>query len=81
MNKSELKRILDDERFNPAVYSLEDGLPNDRLCLSQEGPQWCVYYTERGVRYDEQWFTAESDACDELLRRLRELPFSQSKLR
>lgn len=80
MNKLELKRILDDERFNPAVYSLEGGLPNDRLCLAAEGRQWCVYYSERGARYDEQWFAAESEACEELLRRLRELPPSQSKL-
>jgi hypothetical protein len=79
MNKNELQRILHDEDFNPDVYSLDDGLPNDRLCLSEEGRQWCVYYTERGVRFDEQWFASESVACEDLLRRLRELPEEQSK--
>ena len=49
MNKSELMRILDDKHFIPAFYSLDSGLANDHLCLSQEGAQWCVYYTEQAI--------------------------------
>lgn len=80
MNKDELKRILDIERFDPRVYSLDGGLPNDRLCLSKEGGRWCIYYTERGARFDEQWFNSESDACEHLLRELRSLPAVQTRL-
>lgn len=81
MKTDELKRVLDSEKFNPNVYSLDDGLPNDRLCLSEEAEKWCVYYSERGIRFDEEYFSSEEEACENLLRRLRELPPSQTRLR
>ena len=81
MNKNELKKLLDEEGFDPLAYSLDGGLPNDRLCLSTEGGRWCVYYTERGVRFDEQWFGSESEACEQLFRELRSLPPSQTRFR
>ena len=80
MNKSELEHTLEREGFDPRVYSLNGGLPNDRLCLADEGGRWCVYYTERGVRFDEEWFASESDACVHLLHELRSLPESQTRL-
>jgi hypothetical protein len=81
MNKAELKQVLDAERFNPKVYDLDGGLPNDRLCLSAEAGKWCVYYSERGSRFDEQCYASEDEACKDLLGRLRELPPSQTRLR
>lgn len=80
MNKVELKRVLDSEGFNPRVYSLDGGLSNDTLCLTHEGGRWGVYYTERGVRFDEQWFDSESAACERLLSELRSLPPTQTRL-
>ena len=80
MNKNELKQILQLEGFDPRVYSLEGGLANDRLCLVHEGGRWCVYYTERGVRFDEQWFDSEDEACKRMLAALRALPKSQNRL-
>ena len=81
MKKDALKRLLDGEQFNPNVYSLDGGLPNDRLCLSYDAGNWCAYYSERGSRIDEEYFASEDKACDDLLRRLRELPPSQTRLR
>ena len=81
MNKYELQQLLENERFDPKVYSLDDGLPNDRLCLSAEAGRWCVYYSERGSRFDEKCFASEDEASDDLLRRLRELPPPQTRLR
>ena len=81
MKKNALQRLLDGEKFNPNVYCLDGGLPNDRLCLSFEASRWCVYYSERGSRFDEEYFTSEDEACDNLLRRLHELPPSQTRLR
>ncbi len=81
MNKAELKQVLDAERFDPRVYSLDGGSPNDRLCLSDAAGRWCVYYSERGSRFDEQCHLSEDEACEDLLRRLRELPPSQTRLR
>ena len=80
MNKDELKHILDNERFSPRIYDLNGGMLNDRLCLSDEGGRWCVYYTERGIRFSEEWFDSESDACECLLHRLRDLPASETRL-
>ncbi len=80
MNKGELKRILDGEGFNPRVYSLDGGLANDTLCLSEERGRWCYYYTERGERYDDQWFDSEGEACECLLSKLRSLPADQTRL-
>jgi hypothetical protein len=80
MNRMELKQVLDGEKFNPKVYSLEGGCLNDRLCISAENGRWVCYYTERGSRYDEQWFETEDEACKELLRRLRELPSWQAHI-
>lgn len=80
MNRDDLKRKLDAEGFDPRVYSLDGGLANDRLCLSVEGGRCCVYYTERGIRFDEQWFDSESDACENILSQLRELPSAQTRL-
>lgn len=80
MNKFELKKLLDAEKFNPRAYSLDGGLPSERLCLSAESGRWCVYYSERGSRSDEQCFDSENEGCEELLRRLRELPPSQTRL-
>ena len=80
MNKANLQHILDIERFRPAIYCLDGGSPNDRLCLAEERGGWSVYYSERGERFDEDWFASEDDACQELLHRLRELPIVQSRL-
>ena len=81
MKKNALRRLLDGENFNPNVYCLDGGLPNDRLCLTFEVGRWCDYYSERGSRFDEEYFASEDEACDNLLRRLRELPPSQTLLR
>jgi hypothetical protein len=78
MNKNELQNLLNKEGFNPRTYSLDGGLPNDKLCLSAEDGRWCVYYTEKGVRFDEQWFDSEDKACEQFLQELRSLPPSQT---
>jgi len=80
MDKAELKQVLDAERFDPKVSSLDGGLPNDRVCLSAEAGRWYVYYSERGSRFDEECYPSEREACADLLRRLRELPPSQTRL-
>jgi hypothetical protein len=80
MNRNQLKMLLDREGFDPRCYSLDDGLSNDTLCISNEAGRWCVYYTERGRRFDERWFDDENEACEYLLLRLRRLPPNQTRL-
>jgi len=80
MNRNQLQQVLQDERFNPRVYSLSGGMANNTLCISQENGRWCYYYTERGERIDEQWFASEDEACKHLLSVLRSLPEYQVRL-
>lgn len=79
MTRIELQTILDDEHFNRRWYSLDGGSPNDTLCIDSEGNRLVDYYSERGTRFDEAAYASETEACAELLERLRALPESQSK--
>lgn len=80
MTRNELKKILQNERFDPRGYSLYGGNLNDTLCISQENGRWCFYYSERGSRFDERWFDSEGEACNYLLSALRSLPDYQTRL-
>ncbi len=50
------------------------GAGNECYALASEGGRWSVYYSERGHRNDEQVFSVESAALEELLRRLENDP-------
>lgn len=80
MNRNELKQILQSERFDPRIYSLDGGMTSETLCISQEDGRWCYYYSERGIRSSEQWFDSEDEACAHILSVLRSLPEYQTRL-
>jgi hypothetical protein len=65
MNTSELARRLVEEGCNPANYAIgERGSVSDAFCLTHDGAQWQVFYTERGI--DRAPFftsTDEAEAC------------------
>ena len=73
MTKQELLQRLQDEKVPENCYSLEGGLPNDRLCLEKLGLAWLVYYSETGERYEEMFFTSEDEACDYFHTRVKEM--------
>jgi hypothetical protein len=66
----ELSRTLMELGIRPRSYSLQGGTPDDRYCLERSSGGWAVYYSERGLRNDEQWFATEDEACQDLLRRV-----------
>ena len=74
MNRQELETILHAEGISEDAYSLEGGLPSERLCLAAEGGGWVVYYSERGIRSGLRRFSTESAACQYLLNELRDDP-------
>lgn len=75
MDRLELKRVLDQEGFNPQRYSLQGGLPDERYCLDQLADgRWSVYGSERGEKVAERVFTTEHEACQYLLHLLRRDP-------
>ena len=72
MNINELKSILESENIPKRYYLLgNEGVKEDRDCLTFSNGQWHVFYSERGQKHDRASFIAESDACNELLMRLR----------
>lgn len=75
MNRRELKKILDQEGFNPKRYSLHGGLPDERYCLDRLGDgRWSVYGSERGEKVAERVFDTEDAASEYLLYLLRRDP-------
>lgn len=50
MKKDELRSALINKGISRSYYSLEGGLPNEKLCLDYENSKWVVYYSERGIK-------------------------------
>jgi hypothetical protein len=74
MDRFELRLILARENIDPRVYTLDGGLPVERLCMEQREGGWVVYYSERGLRTGEQVFGTEDEACRNVLNQLRSDP-------
>lgn len=74
MTITELKSILELEQFIPNTYSLTGGRHQDAYCLSREDDKWFVYYSERGEEIDKVCFRSESEACNDLLQKMRQDP-------
>ena len=72
MKKENLRSILINKSISRSYYSLEGGLPNEKLCLDYENGKWIVYYSERGIRTGIRYFDDEEDACDYLLHAIEE---------
>ena len=72
MNIPELKEILKNEKIPERYYLLDArGIREDKICLELSDGLWQVYYSERGQKYNVAEFANESDACGEMLQRLR----------
>ncbi|TDF94671.1 hypothetical protein [Paenibacillus piri] len=63
MTKAELLKRLQNEGIPEESYSLEGGLPNERLCLEWKNNRWYVYYSERGIKTNTKDFLIEEIAC------------------
>jgi hypothetical protein len=83
MNRNQLQKILNDQNINPRCYSLgEVGLdPDERLCLRQDGGEWIVFYSERGLQSGKQTFPLEDQACVCMLTQLIEDPTTRDDWR
>jgi len=64
MDRNELEKELSEAGVRKDLYSLYGGLPTEAYCMNQDGNQWIVYYSERGLKSDIRYFSSESDACD-----------------
>ncbi len=72
MNRDRLRELAAAEHIREDAYSLEGGLPLERLVLSITEGGWAVYYSERGERVGLVNFQTEDEACsysfEQLLR-------------
>ena len=73
MNKKELQERLGLENIPTNVYSLNGGLPNERLCLGEVNGKWEVYYSERGHKSDLNIFDKETEACEYFYKDLHKM--------
>ena len=66
MNIQELRQYLEAEGCNPHTYAIGTrGSASDAYCLTYNGTQWQVYYTERGSDDAPIYVTAdEQQACE-----------------
>jgi IS1 family transposase len=65
----ELRAQLEHHEIPPGVYGLGHD-QDESFCMVMEDERWHVYYSERGKRVSEAVFASESDACEELLKRV-----------
>ncbi len=63
MNVYDLGVKLKSERISRTLYSLDGGLPNEKICLDRENEKWIVYYSEIGERTGCVRFLRENEAC------------------
>ena len=70
MNVHELKEKLNELKISNELYSLQGGLPNEKLCLVKED-NWKIYYSERGNRTGEKEYETEEEACEVFLRKVK----------
>lgn len=74
LTREQLQQQLIEERVAPDSYSLTGGHPSERYVIDRRGESWVVYYSERGEESGLATFSTESEACKELLTRLRREP-------
>ncbi|MGN0693424.1 MAG: hypothetical protein ACI4LK_00730 [Lentihominibacter sp.] len=71
MTLEELKIKLQAFNVPTNLYSITTGgLPNERLCIINEGGMWQVYYGERGIKSGLKSFETENEACDYFWRKV-----------
>lgn len=73
MDRASLREFLGRERIDPRFYGLDGpaGLPvedrEERYFMDRNSSGWAVYYWERGIHREEQFFGSENEACRYLL--------------
>ena len=73
MNKAELRKILTTKKISRSLYSLDGGLPNEKLCMSNDGDEWTIYYSEKGTKNVIERFDNEEDACNLLYEKVMKI--------
>lgn len=71
MNKSELKRMLEQADVPQEMYNLDEcGRDDEKFCMIQYGKKWNIFFSERGIKTTNESFETEEDACDFIYHQL-----------
>jgi hypothetical protein len=71
MNTDQLRATLQREGFDPRAYQIGPGHDTEVYVIMPDRGGWVTFYSERGHRTGEKFFTDESAACADLLATLR----------
>jgi hypothetical protein len=64
MNRAALVERLRDSKISENRFSIDGTPKNEATIIEQIGSDtWCTYYSERGERTDERYFSTEDEAC------------------
>jgi len=74
MNKELLRELLIAEHIRDDAYDLGGGNLPEAYTLSEANGTWFVYYSERGLETGKRKFSGEDEACQYLLRILKNDP-------
>lgn len=72
MDRRELVKQLKKIQTPADSYAIGD-INDEALCLIEENGRWSIFYSERGLRTEEQRFDDEASACDAFLQRLKHM--------
>lgn len=73
MNRDDIKRIIIDS-YPYDLVSFDQEYPNEAYCIRlNRDLKWEVYYAERGSKVDLTEFNSESEACLDLLKRMKKV--------
>jgi len=64
---SELRAALHGNGVRESAYCLLSICGSDRYCITHQGPEWAVFYFERGEHLNERHFKDEGEACSYFL--------------
>jgi hypothetical protein len=67
VNTEDLNEQLVSQGIRAESYSLNGRDQDGRYCLERSRGGWAVFFSERGERNHERWFTDEEAACAHLL--------------
>lgn len=73
MNIRELESAVLKMNVPEDSYSLVGGSPSERLCIEANAGCWSVYYSEKGLRTEEEFFLSETAACHAFMARLAKM--------
>ncbi len=67
MTLRELRDALKRAGIRERAYDIEESSRDEVYCVDRVRDGWVVYYRERGIRRDEEFFSSEDEACRSVL--------------